>query len=272
MAALDSAGSARPFRLFGRRERAALAAAAEERVRAWAAQWLPRGAAPRAQCVPAPERASRLVGFTGWGRLEASQGAWLALPGLEPAREGLALAICGAPDDDARSALALEAAGQALQALAAAILGAPAALDARRGREAEPDPDAWSLGSPAMALRLELGAAESFTTIEAVTHPGWALRVLEQAPRPAPARLAERRQALGGQRIELRVLAGSVELDVRSLRELAVGNVIALDTRIDEPMAVVVAGGAQRAACVARLGSLEGRKAVAVGAHASPGR
>jgi len=67
------------------------------------------------------------------------------------------------------------------------------------------------------------------------------------------ARLAERRQGIASRRVQLRVLAGAVELDLRAFKALEVGNVIALDTHIEQPMTVVVASGSQPAVCAARL-------------------
>jgi hypothetical protein len=241
----------RPYKLFGAHERAALEKTVQTRLAAWGSAWLAE--APAVECAPAPELAARLAaGGAEWRASVLQNGDSIALRSDD---KRLAAALCGQADAG-DSCYARHAAEEATRELAWALLG---------GREAQaakglPE-DAWLPGSACYACEISLGAAR----IGVVSNAGWTLHLLRsQLPRPPAARLAERRAALAGQRVELRAVAGWAELQLGALRGLDVGNVIALEARIDRPMSLATPSGA--VLCGARLGHREGRKAVSLAA------
>jgi flagellar motor switch/type III secretory pathway protein FliN len=257
--------SARPYKLFGSHERAALAAALEEAVAGWSAAWLPAPAAARVQCAPAQEARPRSA--AEWARLAATPHEWIAIAAGDAGRQALARALCGGADPRLRSPfsgeseIGAEVARAALEDLAATLLGA---RDPKRlfGEAGAPAQDAFAAGSACYGVEVAFGAETAGAAL-LVTSADWTLRLLRaRLGRPPAARLAERRAALAGQPIALRVLAGAVEMDVRALRGLAAGDVIALDARIDRPLEVTTASGAPL--CHAQLGVREGRRAAAL--------
>jgi hypothetical protein len=263
----------RPYKLFGGHERAAVSAAVEDRVNAWAAVWLPQNVRLRVESAPAVEQKARFddADASRWTRVAARAGEWLAMIASENALQEVGTAVCG--DTDARtkpyysgySQLAAEIADTALRHLAAALLGAPSAGSSafRLGEAAAPGADVWAAGSGALALRFGLGGA----VVDFVSSPEWTLRLLAQSlARPLPATLSERRKGIAERRVELRAVAGWVDLDVRALQNLEVGNVIATDTRIDQAMTLVVASASLPAVCSGRLGSSDGGRAVVLSA------
>lgn len=259
-----------PYKLFGTHERAALAAALEGSLAAWAAAWLPTPGAIRIDCAPACETPARRAGRGpgSWIRLAGTQGGeWIAAAVAPDDLLVLAQALCGGADPRLLTAfagsseIAGEAADSALHELCASLLGSPQARSTR-GDEAAPPQSAFTAGSACYGAEITLGAAKMVL----VTGAEWTLRLLRGrlgAPGAAP-RLAERRSGVAGQCVALQVVAGWAEMDVAALRGLAVGDVIALDARIDRPL--VLAGAAGAPLCHARLGSRGGRRAVALSA------
>ena len=257
--------SARPWKLFGSHERAALAAAFEDALAGWCAAWLPAPAAARAQCAPACEAPPRPG--AEWTRLSGAAQDWIAVASTEEERQALARALCGGADPRLRapltgeSALGAEAARAALEDLAATLLGAREPKHAL-GEAAAPAPECFANGSACYSVALDIGGTAGAARL--VTSADWTLRLLRaRRGRPAaPPRLAERRAALAAQRVALQVIAGSIEMDVRALRGLAAGDVIALEARIDRPLGVTTASGTPL--CQAQLGSRGGRRAAAL--------
>jgi len=263
---------ARPYKLFGARERSLVAAALEESLAAWSAAWLPAPAAARIDCAPACEAPARRAGrgAASWSLLSAAHADWIAAAAGEDDLCALAQALCGGADPRLRapltaaSEIAAEAAARALGELCATLLSSPGGKSTR-GEAAAPPADAWSAGSACYSAEVAIGAGR----VTLVTSAEWTLRLLRARLGPAAAapRPAERRAGVAGQRVALQVVAGWVEMDVRALRALAVGDVIALDARIDRPLSVATGSGMP--VCSARLGSLGGRKAVSLSAFRS---
>ena len=88
----------------------------------------------------------------------------------------------------------------------------------------------------------------------------------EEAPGPATrptvrdAALLPLGQALGEQRLAVRVELQPVDLSLGQLQDLRLGDVVALDHALDQPLRVVTADGVP--VCGAWLGQREGRIAV----------
>jgi Type III flagellar switch regulator (C-ring) FliN C-term len=259
--------NARPYKVFGAAERAFIEEHVGAAIKTWRAAWLPAGASVRTECAPAGGAARRFpAAQAGWLTFAAADASW-AMAAERGAIGALAGVLCGVGDGKTRpgyagdSEIANEAARRALRELAAALLAVPLEAVAAKEEQSGPDAHAWDKGSPAIALWLTLGD----TTLRFVSSPVWALRLLKaRLPRPAAAlRLENRRNAVAGRKVALEVVAGWVELDLRALRGLSPGNVIALTTRIDTPLNVVAAG---RSVPMfrGRLGTAQGRRAIAL--------
>jgi flagellar motor switch/type III secretory pathway protein FliN len=246
----------RPYRLFGATERGLLHAAAEETLRAWAEDWLPAATARGAECAPACEAAPRLAAVDGWACVPAEREGWVACASPQAAAAALATGIYGA----AASALATAAAAQALRDLMRRF-AAGAGADWRAGEDASPPADAWLAGTAAFSI----GIAVATARVDLVVGPGWTRATLDaQPPRRERTALASRREALERQPVGLAVLAGTLEVDLRTLRALVPGDVVALDTPLREPLRLVVAAAVDRVVGRGRLGARRGRRALAL--------
>lgn len=251
----------RPYKLFGAHERAAMAALIGARVAAWAGAWLPEAAAARVESAPASEVLPRFAEAEGWTGYATQGGESAALLVPDKDLEALAAILCGATQAPRGRAfagvswLSEHLAQAALRELASVL------LDARAVSVSQADlQDAWLPRSASYAADIAAGGAR----IGLVANGAWTQRVLkEKLPRPAAARLTDRRSAVAERTLQVRAVAGWAELDLGVVQALAVGNVIALETRIDRPMTLATISGT--ALCGARLGSLEGRKAVSLG-------
>jgi len=239
---------ARPYKLFGAHERAALVELVEQRFARWAREWLPAQPAPRLECFAALPAAS------GEWIAAGSGGEWWAIGAAAGEIDALAAALCGRDARAGRSALAAQAARAAAAELAAALAGANAApLEGAT----PPPPARGSAGVSALAVvgdaRLRLASSAE-----------WTLRALkERLPAPPPARLTGWRQAIAPLPVGLRVVAGWAELELGELRGLEVGDVITLDARLERPMRVEL-GASGAPVCSARLGLREGRRAASL--------
>ena len=236
---------ARPYKLFGAHERAALRELIEQRFARWARDWLPAQPAPRLECfVPGGHAAGEWIAA-------GTEGQWWA---IQTDLDALARAIYAQQAHATRSTLAAQAARAALQELAAVLAGNNAvALEGA----APPPPARGSAGVSALAT---LGEAR----LRLASSDEWTLRALkERLPAPPPARLAGRRQAIAALPVGLRVVAGCAELELGELRGLARGDVITLDARLERPMRVELGAGGVPL-CAARLGLREGRRAISL--------
>lgn len=251
-------GGERPFKLFGRHERAALRQVIDERCRDWAARWLPAGLATRLDCAPCAEIAATLAhGVEGWIAFADRGGDWWALAGRRGTVDALATAVLGgaAGSREPASALAARVAHDALAGLAAALLGGEAVTPA----QVEPQP--FQPGGASFGATLVLGDA---LTLALVSSPSWTARALK-ARLAAPAAVApvDALAAFAAQPVEVEVVAGGAEVALRELLGLRAGHVIALDTRVEQPLAVR-AGPRKAPWCEAHLGMQEGHRAVAL--------
>lgn len=250
----------RPFRLLGATDLAEVEARLAAAVEAWRLEWLPASEPPTVSCVPAhksPCAAAELRWLSaGTGGAAIYQGTRLDAP------NALQRLLFGAVAAQHPSELAGEVAQKALAALAVACLpgaevipaGVPAAHDWTRGSGAVCASLAW----PGLELLLVLDG-------EAIS------RLLADSPRRAPPRrppLGDPRAAVGSGRVEVRASTGAAEIDVATFRSLAVGDVIRLDLRIDQPLRLTVGG--QPTTRRAYLGVQAGRRALSLTATAEP--
>jgi flagellar motor switch/type III secretory pathway protein FliN len=245
------------FRLLGERERNALAQHVATAARDWAGQWLPRGSEVRTTCFTAAGREAPPAPG-GWTRYAVREGGeWIGVALGDADTQALGAALFGAAP--APSAVACAAARVSALEFAARLLeSAPQAL-----REAadEPPSAVWQRGSAALAI--EVSAAQCRLAL--VASPAWTLRRLgaRVGRTLADVPLAALQDAARSARFQMHVVAGNARLALRELRALQVGDVLALRAPLDGALRVQLAGS-NAAPLEARLGSLEGRRAVSL--------
>lgn len=260
----------RRYKLFGTRERTVVATYFTERVRAWASAWMPPKATVFAECTPAGESDFRDRVSSEWVRYSrGSVDEWIAISLTDVSEEVLGATLCGNAESSVKanytgvSELIRELVSKAIDDFGATLAEEPSkTLQRQDGELARPEPEMWTRGSAGFVVKAHLG----YALIECVSSPSLTLRIMRtRLPAPPPGRLIERPSCIASRAVRLKVVAGWVQLDVRSLKDLAVGNVITLDSRIDEPMSVVVATHREPTVCAARLGMREGRRVVTLG-------
>lgn len=221
------------------RERAAAAVSAA--LEAWRGQW---GGTLNVidTDLLGPEPASGNEPAAAWLRLTGHgdrDGVWLTHP--DTAARALGLAFF----DDARNlqslsrhggSLSLAVARQAAQALAAALL---AHFDWRSTEDAAACtlPDGVARGG--LMLRLSVAGAPLALVLSA----GVARAVSGRGGAEAMAPLRPLPEVIGERTVMLNVALRAVRLDIGSLCSLARGDVIALDHKLDEPVALLAGDG-----------------------------
>jgi flagellar motor switch/type III secretory pathway protein FliN len=246
---------ARAFRLLGEHERGALSEGVAAAVRDWAELWLPRGSEARTTCAPAAGREAQAN--ADWTRYGAREGGeWIGVALGDAEAHSLGAALLGAAP--APSAIAAASARACVLELAARLLDC-ASQAVRETAECPPE-GTWRRGSAALAVEASVAQCR----LALVASPAWTLRRLGQrAARTQP--LAALHEAVRSAQCELRVVAGDAQLALRELRALQVGDVLALGRSLDGALRVELAD--RDAPLEARLGSLKGRRAVALDAR-----
>jgi flagellar motor switch/type III secretory pathway protein FliN len=97
--------------------------------------------------------------------------------------------------------------------------------------------------------------------LELVVQPAEAQGVTVVKSGDAPLGRLDR--ALAGQALRLQVILGEAEVDLGTLQDLAVGDILRLHCRLDQPAEVLLLG--QKLGCTAYPGTLDGRAAVEIG-------
>jgi flagellar motor switch/type III secretory pathway protein FliN len=262
--------SSRPFKRLNASERAAIAARATAALAGWCEDWLGRADAPLpATGGPAAER-DDLRACTDWLSFALPAGA------LHVAHAGRALALveralagavagggdagaartAGAVDTGSRglASMARQLVDGALHALLQGLAGAPMSA----GAPGQAPAASWLRDGGAAWLGLRLGGDEIAVMVDAALVAQW----LGPVPRPGAAlpALSQPQACLGGLPVEIKVWLGSMEIDLATLQALAPDDVLVLDSRIDQPLRITVAGTEVMPRAV--LGSAAGRKAI----------
>lgn len=249
----------RPYQLLNTSGLAAIERSLAVAWEAWAAAWLAAQPPARIRCYRASEyRVARTRPEAWLYAGPAAASVALSCSAGFTGRLGALLTGGAAEMRAGASPLHDELVRRALAELVALLCPWVAGRAAARIGAAEALPQqGWEAGSGAAVAVLEwdgelvelvLGAAQ--------------VAALLPAAADAPARRPGTRiaDALAGGRLRLNVLAGEVQLELGLLQTIAIGDVIRLDTRIDQPLQVVNEDGARL--CGAFLGSCEGRKSV----------
>lgn len=261
--------SLRIYKLYGERETNALNTHFGKKMAMWATVWAPDRTAASVSCTPAAESGlAQQVAGSAWVRYGIAPDDWMV---MRVSRENLRLlpsVLCGDTDlvkgaalsNVGDSALAQEMAADAIDELASALLtGAMKPLQKRTNDVANPHSDTWTRGSGAIVLNALIGPLK----YDFVCSASCARAALpNKVQRGTASTLTERHQSIASRKVALKAVAGWVQLDVRTLSDLAVGNVIKLDTRLDDPMSLVVSVEGEPTVCAARLGARQGSKAI----------
>ncbi|HEX8611924.1 MAG TPA: FliM/FliN family flagellar motor switch protein [Telluria sp.] len=257
---------ASPYRLLGASTLAALEQRCNAMLDAWAGAWGIERSACSLECARAWETDALRPGQWQRHHAQAEQAVWIGWP------DELARALQGrmfppdqrhAPVAARAPSLAAEAAAEACAALADALAAAAAP-----GVSAPADS-----GAAAPAARLFRRGSGAVTVVLRVAEQSM-LCVLNHAclDLPAPDKLAvpvrtDLRGVLGHMPVTLSVSLGKVEVDVSHLLTLAVGDVIRLESHVDQP--VTVNGPDGQALFGGHLGSADGAIVVEAVRHPS---
>jgi len=252
--------SPRPFLLLGESDHRALAERVDAALAAWRREWLADGAPEPVLYLEAAPRAERWLAAQSDGTvhlLVGCAGGWLARLGAQ---------LVGGPQpDETRStppAASLAASlGEAIvETLARRLLGsAPAAAAAELRWDGEGVPQAWlAPGAGAEIYDLSPGLPLVIALSPALVAASLPKALAGRAGREP---LAARSGAVETCAVELHAVAGNAELELGELARLAPGDVIVLDRRLDEPLALNL--GVHPVARV-QLGTAHGGKALQV--------
>lgn len=246
----------RAFKLLNSSERAWLARAVRAGATDWLAEWMPGAMLGATSCFDAGERAStRLSGeplrwISGGNRYVA-----LSIGICSDVERVMAEHMLGA---GAHGALVGDVLTAALEGLVRRMLGSGAAEQAVLSAR-PPGAECWRRGSGAAIVEIEVG--DSVLAILAA--PGWVVRHLASRPHSTPgahAELIDPRHCVGQAGVHLEVWAGSASLELGVLQTLAAGDVIRLESRIDQALSITVQG--RETGRRAYLGRIAGQRAV----------
>lgn len=243
-------------------EQARAAAAVRGALGDWALQWGGETLAIRVDASPwtDSDAAAAWQCVTGSGDRD---GAWITHP--DTAARSLTAVLCDDEGDGLAAArhgssLSLAVAREAARALAATLckhfdwtasVDTPCVL-----------PEGAERGG--LNLSVHIGAAAS---LRMVLSAGVARAVAGRAPGASPAPLAALQDVVGRRRITLSVDLRPVRLEIGSLCSLTIGDVVALDHKLDEPVTLYAEDASPVAeAHLSRTGSL---KAIRLD-HAAP--
>lgn len=249
----------RAFKLLNESERGWIARPVRTALAEWLAAWLPAVTAGAVRCIDSTQRAaSRLAAEPSHWLTFAHRDAALSIALDDEVERWLAEALLGA---ERRSALVDGVTSAALSDLAGRVLhaGPAGAAVVPVAADQPPAQGCWQRGSGAAIVEADLGAR----TLALVASPSWVMQQLAARPRtraPARAELADPRQCVGRSRLSLQAWAGNASVEIGELRTLAPGDVIRLDARIDQPLAVTVQG--RDSGGRAWLGRVESRRAL----------
>lgn len=158
----------------------------------------------------------------------------------------------------AGAALAWDGMQQALKELGLALVGAAAPLAGAPGQpDAAPDAAVFRRGSGAVVLSVRLGEQSMYCVLNHA-----AAQVAPPAAQALPQPGPPLRTALAEVPLRLSVTLGQVDVDVRSLLAMTVGDVIRLDSLLEQP--VLITGPTGQVLFGGHLGTSHGAMAVEV--------
>ncbi|HYD79897.1 MAG TPA: FliM/FliN family flagellar motor C-terminal domain-containing protein [Paucimonas sp.] len=238
--------------------------AAQEAILEWESAWA-RLSDHSISCAAACEATDSAPPYAAWGlrRLENGGSVWVLMPPEVERRIERQLFsiddVASAAERSRESRLAGAIAKDAVEELVAGIV--------RRLTGFSSTPADGSSDTPAKCFRYGAGAAlltvkldrKSFhVLVPSASLPGAAPGGSTTALGPTTGLI----EALSGLPVKLTAEVGEAELTVGHLRMLAVGDVVRLNSRLDQPVNFIGPNG--KTVCRAQLGTSKGRRAVEV--------
>jgi hypothetical protein len=253
----------RPYKLLGETELRALADLVRTTCLEWSEEWLVGEAIEQVECkIPASvdvfEVASRNLRLSQIG----ADGQWLIVACSTAATVEIGRRLLpsesGAWPTEKNSSLLTSVTNGALadllQRLGPGSRAVQGQVPETELTEAAPF---WKPGSGAAVAELAIGA----NRIAVLLSPAWvSARLVPPAGAPKPRPISACKEAVGRLRLELEVRVGEVELELELLQTIGVGDVIQLDTRVDQPLEVRTTEGPR--VCNAYLGYTGGHKCI----------
>ena len=248
----------RPYLLLGESDHRALAERVDAALAGWQREWLADGAPDPVFSLETAPRAERWLCAANDGAthlLLGCEGGWVARLGALAVGEPPLDAAARSP---ATGPLAASVGEGMLESLARRLLGAaPAAAAATLRWDGEGVPPAWrepGAGAAIYSLAPELPLLLALS-------PALVVAWLPKSTRRVRQPLAALPRAMEGCPVELQAVVGEAELELGELARLAAGDVIVLERRLDEPLALQL--GDEPVAQV-QLGTMGGGRAVQV--------
>lgn len=230
--------TARPYVLLGASVLDQVRAALEAALAQWCGQWGVAPSVAQTTCTRACEvKAVQLA--PAWRQLRRRDDAALYL-GWSADLPAELERLLFAPDRQASesSALALAGAQQALAELAQALAGAPG-MGACAPQEGSAAAELQGTGSGALAVQIRFGSAVCVCVLD----DGAVRSVLALAGHRAPAPLpplvpVHLPAALGQVALRVPVVIGAAAVELGSLVTLAVGDIVRLDSLVEQPLSI----------------------------------
>lgn len=250
----------RPYILLNATELSVIGKRIESACLHWSATWTtePGEFAPR--CYRAAEfDLSTLDASARWTRMSCGAGKWIAVARSAAFDATLARALIPSWQPAGVSAQNASLLADLVEAALADFVQLASGTTHAQWHDVErPGAEIWDVGTGAVAVHLRY--AEEHAVL--VICPELIATMLNEMPaRLAPkVPLTKADDALARGRVKLNVLVGEASLELALLQTIVVGDVIKLDTKIDEPLQVVNDDGIKL--CNAFLGCTEGQKSI----------
>jgi hypothetical protein len=255
----------RPFKLINASEQRWLAEATARTVGDWLATWLPGESAGPARCCAASERATTSLADDPmrWVGSTRPDGTYVAVAANGELWRAVAEKLFGTPADAAgpqaagAKSIVDDVVAQSFGDLVQRLVS-PAGAGTPAPSSWAPSADAWQRGSGAAIV--EFPAWDGcLALLLSAPYAAHLLNRRERSRRSGAAPPIDRRQCIAAQTAQVRVWLGGASIELGVLQTLAVGDVVRLDARSDQPLPLTIEGQAtgQRAF----LGCLQGKRA-----------
>lgn len=258
----------RPFKLLNDSELKFLGALVDKAARHWAQDWLAEVFCQVS--VSAAAASSRSAAMQArapaWRRVVLAEDHWVGVFMSAVSAQGLDGAFNGNAESELNDGLLMQdLRDRVLSALMEQVYHETGETATKRQMDySAPSAPAWHVGSGAMVADIRLGDASQALTLSLMLSPELVSRALagRMQPHAPPSELARLREALSVQPAELEAWVGAAELGLAMVQSIAVGDVIKLDARVDEPLHVCLKDNIGQELCGGFLGTYKGYKAL----------
>jgi flagellar motor switch/type III secretory pathway protein FliN len=252
------------FLLRGTKDLALVEAAAEKKVGAWQEKWLPQSSQTNVNCTSADGLLSKykLSANSGWMEYKADndKSIWVPATAVHATQVILFNDKRGLAAKQEQRSLAPEIAEEALRDLLRTIVQS-ANVSSLQDAVAESQPgNLFRQGSGAVVLHIQIGEI----LFPAVLNAHLANEFIPKIKPPMKAKpnalLGNPLVSMQAYTVDFVVYAGEAEFELGALKSLAIGDVIQLGTRLDQPLELRIKNG--KRLCDGYLGVSAGHKAV----------